>query len=104
MKPLPVLLGRSCRAILDALPRPPGLLGGCQLYEIGGKEVARDEDVQPQADEDILAAVVVAPDADQDAVLSHISFGFSAVQEENQYLLQVLNHEAQVADHCVKCQ
>jgi hypothetical protein len=39
-------------------------LSGCQLNQIGGKEMAGDEEVEHQPSDDILSAVVMAAEAD----------------------------------------
>ena len=64
-----LLFGRPRGAILDLLARAAGLLGGGELDEVGGDEMAGDEEVEDEAEEDVLAAVVMAADADEDAVL-----------------------------------
>lgn len=46
-----------------------GLRGGDGLDDVGEEEVARDEEVEGEPEEDVLLAEVVAADADEDAVL-----------------------------------
>lgn len=57
----------------DLLPRASGLLSGGELDEVGGNEMAGDEKVEEDAEEDVLTAVVMAADTDEDAVLMSVS-------------------------------
>lgn len=43
--------------------------GGGQLDQVGDEEVGRDEEVQEEAGDDVGAAIVVAGEAYQDAIL-----------------------------------
>lgn len=61
--------------------------------------MAWDEDVEQSSEDDILPAVVVTSDANQDSILVHVSLTLMHA-DAGSYLLHILNHQSQVADHC----
>ena len=70
---LAILRRRACGTVLDALPRPEGLSCGGEFNEVGSEEMARNQEVEEAAEEDVLSAVCVAPYAYQDAILRTVS-------------------------------
>jgi hypothetical protein len=74
-----------------------GLPGGGQFDQVGDEQVGRNKEVQEQACNDVGAAIVVAGETYEDAVL------FMLVRRRQRddrgvYLLQVHDHQAQVGD------
>ena len=65
----------------DALVGAVGLPGSGELNQVGDEEMGRNQEVEEQAGDDIGAAVVVAAETYEDAIL-----------------LQVDNHQSQVGD------
>lgn len=92
-----VALRRPGRAVDHALARPDGLSRGGQLDEVGDEEVAGDEAEEAESQEDVMAAKVVAFEADEDAVLGKLAIGpwrmlCLLVLCAARYLLNVFNH------------
>jgi hypothetical protein len=45
------------------------VFGGCELDDVGCEEVAGDYEEEGEADEDVMAFVVVASEADENSIL-----------------------------------
>ena len=87
----------------DLLAGADGLLGGGEFDEVGENEMAWNKEVEDKARKDVLARVVVAADADENAILGecepvHGKGGMLVFS--GTHLLEVLDHKTQVSNDC----
>ena len=91
---------RGLAGPLNARNGAIGLLCGEILDDEGNEEVAGDQQVQQQAVLDVLAAVVVARDADDDAVLGRLASWPLGMQLHRAHLAVIFNDQPEVLEDC----